>query len=118
MSDPISIANHWFEACNEHDLERILSLYHQDARHYSPKLKVRRPETGGMIAGKDALRAWWTDVFGRLPSLKLHPVALTSNGERVFMEYDRQADGEPDMQVAEVLEIKNGLIAESRVFHG
>ena len=34
------------------------------------------------------------------------------------MEYIRRVDNEPDMLVAEVLEIKNGLIVASRVYHG
>ena len=48
------IALKWFEAFNEHDLEKLLSLYDDNAEHFSPKLKVRQPETNGLIKGKDA----------------------------------------------------------------
>lgn len=34
------------------------------------------------------------------------------------MEYTRKVEKEPDMLVAEVLEIKDGLIIASRVYHG
>jgi hypothetical protein len=34
------------------------------------------------------------------------------------MEYIRQVDDEEDMLVAEVLEIENGKIVFSRVYHG
>jgi hypothetical protein len=34
------------------------------------------------------------------------------------MEYVRSIHNEPDMLVAEVLEIKDGLIIASRVYHG
>jgi hypothetical protein len=34
------------------------------------------------------------------------------------MEYTRIVPGEPEMNVAEVLEIENGLIVRSRVYHG
>lgn len=112
------IAQKWFDAFNEHDAEKVLALYHDNAEHYSPKLKIRQPETNGYIKGKAALRAWWKDAFDRLPSLHFRPTQLTANGERVFMEYFRSADGEPDMNVAEVLEIKDGLIVASRVYHG
>ena len=61
------IAMHWFEAFNEHDLEKLLALYHNDAEHFSPKLKIRLPETQGLIRGKAALRSWWQDAFDRLP---------------------------------------------------
>jgi ketosteroid isomerase-like protein len=113
-----SIAHKWFDAFNAHDLETILSLYHDDAQHYSPKLKQRQPETHGMVRGKEALAAWWQDAFDRLPTLQYMPTAFTANDDRVFMEYIRRVSGEPDMQIAEVLEIKDGFIVASRVYHG
>ena len=106
----LQVANNWLKAFNEHNLEALLSLYNEKAEHYSPKLKVRLPETQGLIKGKTALRAWWLDAFERLPSLQYIPQTLTANNERVFMEYVRKVKGEDDTKVAEVLEIKNGLI--------
>jgi ketosteroid isomerase-like protein len=114
----VQIAHKWFDAFNMHDLENLLLLYADTAKHYSPKLKVRQPETGGYITGKSALRAWWKDAFERLPSLKYTPITLTANEHRVFMEYKRNVDNEPEMLVAEVLEIADGMIVASRVFHG
>ncbi len=112
------IAAEWFEVFNTRDIEGLLRLYHDDARHYSPKLKIREPETNGMIIGKEALRKWWTDAFKRLPTLHYTPTSLTENDHRVFMEYIRRVENEPDMLVAEVLEIRNGRIIASRVYHG
>jgi hypothetical protein len=51
-----TIANKWFAAFNEQQLENLLSLYHDNAEHYSPKLKARHPETNGFIKGKAAMR--------------------------------------------------------------
>jgi hypothetical protein len=34
------------------------------------------------------------------------------------MEYFRHVNGEEDLPVGEVLEIENGLIVHSRVYHG
>ncbi len=112
------IALRWFQCFNTKDLEGLLDLYHNDAVHYSPKLKLRQPETNGMVTGRAALHAWWADAFERLPNLQYEPTILTANEERVFMEYLRKADGDPDMMVAEVLEIKDGKIVASRVYHG
>lgn len=113
-----AIATAWFDAFNAHDLERLLSLYHDDAKHFSPKLKVRQPETNGLVCGKSALRSWWKDALERLPTLHYTPTSLTADYNRVFMEYVRHVNGEADMNVAEVLEIKDGLITASRVYHG
>ena len=112
------IAIRWFEAFNEHDLEKLLALYHTNAEHFSPKLKIRLPETQGLIKGKDALRSWWKDAFDRLPSLKYEVTKLTADDEQVFMEYTRHVQGEEDLLVGEVLEINDGLIVFSRVYHG
>jgi ketosteroid isomerase-like protein len=112
------IAQQWFTAFNAHDLEKLLSLYDDNAQHFSPKLKIRRPETNGFVTGKAALRDWWQDAFDRLPSLHYKVTSLTANDQRVFMEYVRKVDGEEDILVAEVLEINDGKILASRVYHG
>jgi steroid delta-isomerase-like uncharacterized protein len=111
------IANAWFDAFNQHDIDSLLNLYAEDAAHYSPKLKIRRPETNGLIKGKAALRSWWTDAFNRLPELNYQLIQLISNDEQVFMEYIRRTPGEADLQVGEVLVIKDGKIVASRVYH-
>ncbi len=113
----LTIAQQWFDAFNQHDLQKLLALYADDAQHYSPKLKLRQPETKGLITGKDALRLWWADSFERLPSLRYEPMRFIAHDERVFMEYTRYVDGEDSTTVGEVLEIKNGLIVASRVYH-
>jgi limonene-1,2-epoxide hydrolase len=81
-------------------------------------LKIRQPETNGLIKGKDNLRQWWRDSFDRIPSLRYEVETLTADTEQVFMEYIRYADGDEPLRVGEVLEIKNGLIVYSRVYHG
>lgn len=115
---PLQIAHLWLKAFNEHNLEALLALYDDQAEHFSPKLKIRKPETNGLITGKAAMREWWQDAFDRLPELEYRERRLTANESRVFMEYTRIVPGEENMEVAEVLEIKNGLIVSSRVYHG
>ena len=113
----IDIANSWFAAFNSQDIEKLLVLYADDAEHYSPKLKARQPETQGLIQGKKALRAWWQGAFDRLSSLRYEVIRLTPHEDRIFMEYVRHVTGEDDLYVGEMLEIRNGLIIASSVFH-
>ncbi|MNK47225.1 SnoaL-like domain protein [compost metagenome] len=108
----------WFEAFNAKQLDKLLNLYTEDAEHFSPKLKIRQPETQGLVKGREAMRVWWQDAFDRLPTLNYKVKTLTANEYRVFMEYTRTVQGEEDMQVAEVLEVKEGKIVASRVYHG
>lgn len=106
----------WIKAFNEHNLEKLLSLYADDAQHYSPKLKIRKPETQGFIKNKSNLREWWMDAFARLPSLQYEIKKILVDTDMVFMEYVRHVAGEEDLHVGEVLEIKDGLIYKSRVY--
>ena len=114
----LSIAHKWFEAFNNHNLDQLLSLYDDDAEHFSPKLKIKKPETNGLIKGKQSLQDWWTKTFEELPTLYFKVTSLTANENRVFMEYIRTVQGESDILVAEVLEIKEEKIVFSRVYHG
>ena len=118
MLENEEIAKKWFEVFNSHNLDDLLYLYDENATHFSPKLKIRKPETNGLIKGKSELRIWWNDAFDRLPTLYYKVTSLTSNNNRVFMEYVRQVEGEENMLVAEVLEIEAGKIVFSRVYHG
>jgi len=112
------IANSWFDAFNQHDLENLLALYDEHAEHYSPKLKANHPETNGLIKGKAQLRKWWAESFEKLPSLKYVPQIIISDGNKVFFEYIRKVDGQDDMTVGELLEIEHGVIIKSKVYHG
>ncbi|QOW09149.1 nuclear transport factor 2 family protein [Kaistella flava (ex Peng et al. 2021)] len=113
-----NIAKLWFKAFNEHQLENLLELYDDNAEHFSPKLKIREPKTNGLIKGKDSLRNWWKECFERLPTLQYEVNKLTADSEQVFMEYTRKVEGEEDLLIGEVLEIKDGKIIFSRVYHG
>jgi hypothetical protein len=113
----LSILQKWFEGFNTQNLELLLSLYDENAEHFSPKLKVRRPETNGLIKGKEQLRAWWKDAFDRLPGLRYEMTYSIADDSSVFAEYIRTDPGEEDMTVGEVLFFENGLIVRSKVFH-
>jgi hypothetical protein len=118
LNKNLSIAHKWFEAFNSHNLDQLLTLYDDDAEHYSPKLKIKQPETNGFVKGKQALNDWWKTAFLEIPSLKYQVTSLTANENRIFMEYIRSVKNENDLLVAEVIEINEGKIVFSRVYHG
>ena len=111
------IAQQWLAAFNEHNLEKLLLLYSDNAIHFSPKLKTRQPETNGIIKGKSELRKWWQDAFSRLPTLNYRKINFIANNQLVLIEYLRTVANEEDMMVAEILEIKDEKIISSRVYH-
>jgi len=114
-----ALARAWLQAFNSYDVDALVALYADDATHTSPKIRALHPDTGGKLVGKAALARWWREANARLPGLRYEETALTADGERVFMEYLRHAPGgEAPMPVAEVLEVRDGRIAASRVYHG
>jgi len=112
------ISQRWLQAFNDHNLVNLLELYDENAVHFSPKLKIKHPETNGFIKGKEALKSWWEEAFERLPQLTYIEKASMADDEKVLLEYTRIVPGEENINVAEILEIKNGLIVASRVYHG
>jgi hypothetical protein len=116
-SENLLALNNWIESFNIKNLDSLLSLYNENAEHYSPKLKVRKPETNGLIKGKEQLREWWKDAFERLPQLNYRVNYSIADDKSVFVEYLRSVPGEDDLIVGEVLFFENGLIIRSRVFH-
>jgi SnoaL-like domain len=119
MTDQNSaILQTWFAAFNSKNLDLLLSLYHDQAEHFSPKLKIRKPETKGLISGKAQLRDWWKGAFERLPELHYAPSYSIADDKAVFVEYIRTVPGEEEMTVGEVLFFENELIVKSKIFHG
>ena len=112
------IAERWLECFARRDLDGLLALYADHATHTSPKIRARHPETGGLLRGKTAMRAWWQDSFDRLPTMRYVPTAITADDRRVVLEYTRHVEGDADLPVAEVFAIEGGKIVASAVFHG
>ena len=115
----VALARRWLAAFNARDLDRLLSMYAEDAVHVSPKLRARDPASNGEVRGKAALRAWWADSMNRLPSLRYEERTVTASDRRVYLEYVRENLGEPPLLVAELFEVgDDGKIHRSHVFHG
>jgi len=115
MTSADQIARKWIDAFNQHEVNKLLDLYDDNAQHYSPRVEKEKPETGGWLKGKQELRKWWQGSFERLAELRYVLKDLTSNKNKVFIEYTRKVSGEKEEYVMEYLKIENGQIIESRV---
>ena len=110
----------WIEAFNERDLAKLLALYSENARHYSPRLKEKQPGTLGWVMGKKELGKWWLEAFEGLPGLRYDLEVVTENREKgvVLLAYTRVVGGEKS-KVVEYFKLgKEGLIEESRGYLG
>ena len=97
-------AHDWIAAWNSHDLEAILSHYADDVSLTSPVAAKLLNRADGKMAGKQALRDYFTRGLAAYPNLKfelldvLHGMSsivlyyINHNGTKTgeFMEFDEQ----------------------------
>lgn len=71
-----ALADGWIDAWNDHDLDRILAHYADDAIFSSPFIQKLGSSPSGAIAGRNALRAYFAAALVRFPALtfRLHGV--------------------------------------------
>ncbi len=117
-SRPGEIVSQWLDAFNRGDADAMVELYADEAIHSSPKLRIADPASGGRLAGKAALRRWWSDAFNRQPPMRYELVTMIEGDDVVAIEYLRHRAGEATTQVAEVFQIHEGKIVRSNVYHG
>jgi ketosteroid isomerase-like protein len=63
--DAKTFSQNWVDAWNAHDIEAVLEHFRDDVAFTSPVAVRVLPETGGVVAGKDALRHYWTTALSR-----------------------------------------------------
>lgn len=119
--EPREVVLRWIDAFNRGDLEGVLELYDDAVKTESPLLlKLGREgmaDRPGCLEGKAALRDYFARALAaaeRPPQFT--PVNLLAEGEVVILEYDREAFSGGQPGVAERFVVREGKIAESRVF--
>lgn len=110
------LAERWLAAWNAHDLDRILALYADDARHSSKRVRL----LGGSdetLHGRDAIAAYFARGLEQYPTLRFEPISVSSGPRTVAIEYRPFGVGaeEPTIELLEV--DADGLIVWSRVYH-
>lgn len=69
--------------------------------------------------GRESLRAFVKKVFAQEPpERRRFRIGFLSDGSRVTWEYPREAGAGEQMDVVEVMEIRDGLIQHHRVYWG
>jgi ketosteroid isomerase-like protein len=109
----------WDEALGAKDLDASTALYHPDATLESPLVCHLLGTQEGIVRGRAALRAFVERVFSHQPpQRRRHRTGFLSDGTRLTWEYPHQAPDGDQMDIVEVMEIRNGLIAAHRVYWG
>jgi ketosteroid isomerase-like protein len=113
------IFNAWDAALGAKDLDAAMALYHEDVVLESPLVCHLLGAEEGIIRGRDDLRAFVTKVFANQPAKRRRfRTGMLSDGTRLTWEYPRDSPDGDQMDIVEVMDIRDGLIAHHKVYWG
>ena len=108
MPEPETFIQQWLDGWNAHDIEAVLAHFAEDVVFTSPVAARVLQDSGGVVRGKDALRAYWTLALQRVPDLQFELVGTYVGVSTIVINYRNQVGG----LVNEVLIFRNGLVHE------
>ena len=116
---PERIYDAWAKGFAERDLEAILALYAPDATLESPLVNNLLGTDSGIVRGREQLRKFFGIILESTPSLKdRHRANFFTNGKVMIWEYPRVTPSGEQTDLAEVIELKDGLIQAHRIYWG
>jgi ketosteroid isomerase-like protein len=84
------LADEWIAAWNARDLEAVLRHYAEDVQFTTPVAAVVVPESGGVVRGVAALRAYWAAALPLVPDLHFDLVDVLATVDGVTIVYRNQ----------------------------
>jgi ketosteroid isomerase-like protein len=88
--DAWKLANHWVEAWNAHDLDRIMSHYDENVELTSPVAARLLAIADGRVIGKANLRAYFERGLAAFPDLSFHLEDVLWGLNSVLLYYNNQ----------------------------
>ena len=109
----------WDDALGAKDVNAAIALYQPDAMLESPLVCHLVGTKQGVVRGREDLRRFVAKVFAHQPAKRRrYRAGFLTDGSRVTWEYPRQSPEGDQMDIVEVMEIRDGLIAHHRVYWG
>lgn len=116
------IYEQWHATVVARDLDGLMALYAEDAVFETPLvLATVEGKTEGVLRGKAEIRRFFDAGFRRPPGglgRWYRTGTFFSNGRQLTWEYPRQTPDGDQVDLVEMMDIKNGLITHHRVYWG
>ena len=116
------IYERWHETVVGRDLDGLMALYAEDAILETPLiLATLTDRTQGILEGKSEIRLFFAAGLRKLGNElnRWHRTGLFfSNGRQLTWEYPRRTPEGDQVDLVEVMDVENGLIAHHRVYWG
>lgn len=118
----LHVYERWHETILGRDLDGLMALYAEDAILETPLiLATLKESTQGILKGKAEIRPFFDAGLSKLQNdlgRWYRTGTLFSNGRQLTWEYPRDTPQGDQVDLVEVMDITNGLIAHHRVYWG
>ena len=119
IADFQRVYEEWDRALSRNDPEALIALYARDATLESPLVPHLMGTESGVCSGHEQLRPFFQRLAERKPSARrYYRTAFLTDGNKMMWEYPRQASDGEQMDFIEVMEVRDGLIQNHRVYWG
>ncbi len=122
MSQPTPVEHifhAWDEALGAKDLDAAMALYQPDATLESPLVCHLLGTDQGIVRGHAELRPFVAKVFAHQPpQRRRYRAGYLTDGSRLTWEYPRESPDGDQLDLVEVMEVRDGLIQHHRVYWG
>ena len=113
------IYHEWDKALSNNDVEALMKLYSREAMIESPLIPYLLGIEKGICTGHEEIRRLIEAAAARKPLIRKHyRKSFFTDGKTIIWEYPRSTPDGDQMDFAEVMEIKDGLIHHHRVYWG
>ena len=108
VPDPSEFSREWVDAWNAHDIERVLSHFHDDVVFTSPLASKIIKGCDGTLRGKVELRKYWSEGVRLIPDLCFKVENVYAGVSTIVINYRNQNGN----LVNEVLIFEDGIVIE------
>jgi len=116
------IFEEWHKRARGRDVDGLLALYADDATFESPLVPAILPDAGsGVLSGHEQIHRFLTEGTRRRPNdlVRWYRTGdYLCDGHTLFWEYPRTLPDGEQIDIAEVMEISDGLIQSHRIYWG
>lgn len=112
--DARAVIDRLAEAMNDHDLDRMVALFHPDYVSRQPT------HPGRAFIGREQVRANWAAMLGGIPDFRAEVVRSVQDGELNWSEWawrGTRSDGDPfDVRGVTIFQVRDGLIVAGTLY--
>jgi len=115
------VYHRWDEYARSGEIDSLLALYAPNGIFESPLVPVLMKRESGECRGHEEMRAFFEEGLRRRPSELVRWYRngrYHFDGKTLIWEYARQAPDWEQLDLMEVMELENGLIALHKVYWG